>query len=164
MLNVTINETVYKIDLTNGKTEVSGEKWDWELEQVGNRMYHLIKDSKSYRIELLKTDDLHKSIQLRVNGTVFLAQVQDRYDLLLQKLGMQPADNTSHTEIKAPMPGLILDILVGEGQEVSKGDKLLVLEAMKMENIITANGTGVVSSINVEKGMNVEKNEVLIQF
>jgi biotin carboxyl carrier protein len=158
MLNVTINETTYQVNLADG------EIWDWDLEQVGDRMYHLIKDSKSYRIELLQTDDLHKSIQLRVNGVVFFAQVQDRYDLLLEKLGMQPVDNTGHSEIKAPMPGLILDILVEEGQEVSKGDKLLVLEAMKMENIIKSSGEGVVSSINVKKGMNVEKNEVLIQF
>ncbi|GJM27543.1 MAG: acetyl-CoA carboxylase biotin carboxyl carrier protein subunit [Cyclobacteriaceae bacterium] len=164
MLKVTISETSYQVVLTGGEISISGEKWDWDLEPVGDRTYHLIKDSKSYLIEVLETDQLQKSIQLRVNGITYQAQVQDRYDLLLEKLGMQALDTTDHKEVIAPMPGLILDILVKEGQAVAKGDKLLVLEAMKMENIIKSAGEGVISSIDIEKGMNVEKNQVLIQF
>ncbi|MNR65826.1 2-oxoglutarate carboxylase large subunit [compost metagenome] len=67
-------------------------------------------------------------------------------------------------EIKAPMPGLVLNVMVQEGQEVGKGDNLLVLEAMKMENIIKSPDSGIVKKILITKGDKVEKNEVLIQF
>ena len=67
-------------------------------------------------------------------------------------------------EIKAPMPGLVLDIRVAEGDEVKKGDSILVLEAMKMENIIKSPTDGIIKKINVKKGIAVEKNQVLIHF
>jgi biotin carboxyl carrier protein len=62
------------------------------------------------------------------------------------------------------MPGLVLSVLVSAGQEVKKGDKLLVLEAMKMENIIKAGGDGVVAQIMVNQGQAVDKNQTLIEF
>ncbi|HNM32873.1 MAG TPA: biotin/lipoyl-binding protein, partial [Chitinophagales bacterium] len=65
---------------------------------------------------------------------------------------------------KAPMPGLVLDILVEAGQAVNKGDNLIILEAMKMENIIKASGSGTVKSIHVQKKDAVEKNQLLIEM
>ena len=67
-------------------------------------------------------------------------------------------------EIKAPMPGLVVRITVEEGAEVKKGDSLLVLEAMKMENVIKAPGDAVVGKIKVNAGQAVEKNQLLISF
>ncbi|HNH66215.1 MAG TPA: biotin/lipoyl-binding protein, partial [Bacteroidia bacterium] len=67
-------------------------------------------------------------------------------------------------DLKAPMPGLVLDILVSEGQTIQKGDSLLVLEAMKMENNLKAINDAVVKKINVSKGDKVEKNTVLIEL
>ena len=67
-------------------------------------------------------------------------------------------------EIKAPMPGSILNILVEAGQEVKAGDQLLILEAMKMENVIKSPGDGVVAKIHVDEKQSVEKNQVLISF
>ncbi|HSH65835.1 MAG TPA: acetyl-CoA carboxylase biotin carboxyl carrier protein subunit, partial [Bacteroidia bacterium] len=67
-------------------------------------------------------------------------------------------------EIKAPMPGLVLDIRVNEGDSIQKGDAVIVLEAMKMENIIKSPVDGTIKKINVKKGLAVEKNQVLVQF
>ena len=67
-------------------------------------------------------------------------------------------------DLKAPMPGLVVEVSVSEGQEIKKGDKLVVLEAMKMENILKSPADGVVKKVNVKKGNTVEKNEVLILF
>jgi len=67
-------------------------------------------------------------------------------------------------DIKAPMPGMVLNILVDEGQEVKKGDALIVLEAMKMENILKSPVDGVIKKIAINKGVAVEKNQLLIQF
>jgi biotin carboxyl carrier protein len=77
---------------------------------------------------------------------------------------MNNLQNNSAKEIKAPMPGLIFDIKVKEGDEVKKGDPVLILEAMKMENILKSPGDGTVKKIKIKKGESVEKNQVLIQF
>ncbi len=164
MLQVHINERSYSIELNDQEVNLSNERWKLDLINPGNRVYHLLKDSKSYLIELLDFNLAQKTVQLRINGVVLNAQIRDRYDLLLEKLGMEQTGEPDHQEIVAPMPGLILDILVEPGQKVAKGDKLLVLEAMKMENVIKSAGEGIVSSIDVQRGMNVEKNQVLIQF
>ena len=66
--------------------------------------------------------------------------------------------------IGAPMPGLILDVVVSEGDEVEKGDKLLVLEAMKMENILKSPEDGSIKKIKVRKGKVVEKNDMLVSI
>ena len=68
------------------------------------------------------------------------------------------------SKLKAPMPGKVLDVLVTVGQEVVKGDGLVILEAMKMENVLKADDVGVVKSVNVSIGEAVEKNNVLIEF
>jgi biotin carboxyl carrier protein len=67
-------------------------------------------------------------------------------------------------EVKAPMPGMVLKILVKDGDEVKKGDPLLVLEAMKMENILKSPTDGVIKKIAAVTGVAVEKNQLLIQF
>jgi len=67
-------------------------------------------------------------------------------------------------DLKAPMPGLVLDVLVKEGQQIKKGENLLVLEAMKMENNLKALSDAVVKKVNVGKGARVEKNEILIEL
>ena len=131
---------------------------------VSDYMFHLITTSKSYVVEIVAKDAQTKHLQLKVNGVIFNIDVRDKYDMLLEQLGMQQSGDSNHREIRAPMPGMILDILVKEGQQVSKGDKLVILEAMKMENVIKSSGEGTVEMITIQKGMNVEKNQVLIQF
>jgi biotin carboxyl carrier protein len=81
---------------------------------------------------------------------------------MLDKMGMSATSDEKMDNVKAPMPGLVLDILVEAGQSVNKGDNLLILEAMKMENIIKASGNGVVKNININKKDAVEKNQLLM--
>jgi biotin carboxyl carrier protein len=79
-------------------------------------------------------------------------------------MGLSIASNQAADDVKAPMPGLVLDILVEAGQTIQKGDSLLILEAMKMENVLKATGDGTVKSVIVEKGNAVDKNQVLIEL
>ena len=79
-------------------------------------------------------------------------------------MGFEVGATKKVNDIKAPMPGLILDINVKVGQEVKENDALLILEAMKMENVLTSPRDGVIKSISVNKGNAVEKNQLLIVF
>ncbi len=164
MYKVSINETSYNIDFKSEGIYVDNELLSWDMAVVSDYMFHLITTSKSYVVEIVAKDAQTKHLQLKVNGVIFDIDVRDKYDLLLEQLGMQQSGDSNHREIRAPMPGMILDILVKEGQQVSKGDKLVILEAMKMENVIKSSGEGTVEMITIQKGMNVEKNQVLIQF
>ena len=162
MLKVTINDISFSVQIQNNQIVIDEKQWEGDVIKVGENLYHLIRDSKSYLIELLSVEK--KSVHLKINGVTFEAKVQDKYDQLLEKLGMQQSNNSGSQDIRAPMPGMILDVLVEQGQTVSKGDKLLILEAMKMENVIKSEGDGLIRGVPVEKGMSVEKNQVLIQF
>jgi biotin carboxyl carrier protein len=88
----------------------------------------------------------------------------DQFDELLHQLGMDNLTTATISEIKAPMPGLVLRILASEGQEVQKGGNLLVLEAMKMENIIKAPANVMIKSVKINPGDKVEKNQVMMIF
>ena len=164
MYTVTINKENYRVENEEGKYTVNEELLDWDLEKTGERTYHLIRNKASYALELLELDPVGKSVTLKLNNKVSKVMIRDRFDLLLEKLGMDAAAGKDAGDIKAPMPGLILEIKVKVGDAIKKGDPLLVLEAMKMENLIKSGTEGEVKKILVETGSSVEKNQVLIQF
>jgi biotin carboxyl carrier protein len=165
MLQVrTGSQLSWNIDFNAKEITVDGEPFNWDLVNLGDGRYHLIWEGRSYSAELLEVDATAKQVRLKLNGQHFELQAKDRFDLLLDKLGMSQAASNKVNEVKAPMPGLIVDIRVAPGQTVQKGDALLVLEAMKMENILKSPGDGVVSAIKVSLRDNVNKGQVLVQF
>jgi acetyl/propionyl-CoA carboxylase alpha subunit len=124
----------------------------------------VLHHGKSYNAELLAADYTTKTFVLKINGQRIELQAKDRFDQLLERMGLSNTAVVKVNELKAPMPGLIVAIRVQPGQAVQKGDPLLVLEAMKMENILKAPTDGVVGSIRVELRDNVTKGQVLVQF
>ena len=148
----------------SGSITVNGEPFNWDLSPLGNGRYHVLHQGRSYSAELLSADYTTKTVVLKLNGQRLKLQAKDRFDLLLEKLGMSDAAAQKVNELKAPMPGLIVDIRVTPGQVVQKGDPLLVLEAMKMENILKAPGDGTVAAVKVTLRDNVTKGQVLVQF
>jgi len=124
---------------------------------------HILYNSRSYMAELLEYRQEEKMAVVKINNSIYDIKIKDETDDLLEKLGI--GTNTKKAlQIKAPMPGKVLDIKVKEGDSVNKGDALLVLEAMKMENIIKAPDAAVIKKIKAIKGKAVEKNEVLIDL
>ncbi|MGZ3862415.1 MAG: biotin/lipoyl-containing protein [Bacteroidia bacterium] len=165
---------MYKIKVNNN-TDLNFEKKDntWQLngkdfvfDMIENTptSFHVLKDNKSYNAEIVSHNAAEKTLQIKVNQTTYNVSVKDKYDELLHQLGLDKAMTNKLTNIKAPMPGLVLNILVADGAEVKKGDALIVLEAMKMENILKAPADAKVKAVAVKKGMAVEKNQVLIEF
>lgn len=165
MYKVTIDQqTELDIQEKEHQYALNNEAFDWDIIPINEHYFHIIKGNKSYKAELIKADLKQKTFQLKVNGRVFTAEAKDRFDLLLNELGMSDLNDSALNDLKAPMPGLILEVLVEEGTVVKKGDPLLILEAMKMENVIKAAGEGEVKAIKIKKGEGVEKNQLLIEF
>jgi biotin carboxyl carrier protein len=159
------NKTEYSIELKDASSGViDGTPFTWDVLKVKNGSFHIIKDDKSYNVEIVKTNVDEKTFVINVNGNNYEIQVKDKYDALLKNLGLDNLNAKKVNEIKAPMPGMVLDLRVEVGSVVKKGDPILVLEAMKMENIIKSPTDGIVSKINVKKGVAVEKNQLLINF
>ena len=141
---------------------VNGKSFSWDISKQAENIYHVIKDHRSYNVEVLERIDGNR--RLKVNGNIYVAQTIDKFDELLKSLGMEKSGAGKVNELKAPMPGLVLEVHVQPGDEIQKGDRMLVLEAMKMENVIKAPTDATVASIEVEKGKTVEKNEVMVRF
>jgi len=141
-----------------------GKEFAFDLLEVKQGTFHIIRDHRTYTVEVVSHDAAGKTFEIKVNQTIYKLSVKDKYDELLHQLGLDKALANKMANIKAPMPGLVLNILVGEGTDVKKGDALLVLEAMKMENILKSPADGIVKKVSVKKGMAVEKNQVLIEF
>jgi biotin carboxyl carrier protein len=164
-MNVKVNDRYnFNVELAPKGLKVDGAELEIDSAEMGRGHTHVIYQNKSYNIELVSEDKAEKRSVVKVNGTLYEVGIEDQYDLLLKQLGFDNTKTSKMKEIKAPMPGLVLNIMVQEGQEVNKGDNLLVLEAMKMENIIKSPDSGTVKRILITKGDKVEKNEVLIQF
>lgn len=164
MVKINVNQSVFEVEKNKEGILLNGDFFDWDIKKIDEQMYHIVYQHQSYNVEIIKTDYVEKSFTLKVNQTIYHLSAKDRFDLLLEKMGMSKAAGSKLNDLKAPMPGLILEMLVKEGDTIKKGDNLLILEAMKMENMIKAAGDGTIKAIKVAKGERVEKNHVLIIF
>ncbi len=142
----------------------NGQPFNWSLNQKEKNTFLILKNNRSYKAEVLEIDYQTKTASIKIDKSIYEINLKDKMDLLLEQMGIDNSESSAMNDLKAPMPGLILDILVTPGQEVKKGDQLLVLEAMKMENALKASGDGTISSVEVSKGNSVEKGEILIKF
>jgi biotin carboxyl carrier protein len=164
MYKAVSNGKAFEITSDSGNWIVDGSPLDWNVSSLGAGHFHILYKDKGYRAEVIKVDHEAKTVDLKINGRKYTVQLRDKFDLLLEKMGMNNTGAGKINVLKAPMPGLIIDLRVKAGQTVQPGDALLVLEAMKMENIIKAPGVGTVKHVKIKKGDSVEKNQVLIEF
>lgn len=169
MYTITVNgSSAFKTDikLQDGKFSgvINGQEISGDLLKINDYQFHLLYKNKSYSVDLLKLNSEEKSIVLKINSAKYNLSLKDKYDELLHQLGMDNLNSKKVSEVKAPMPGMVLNVMVEEGAEVKKGDVLIVLEAMKMENILKSPSDGTVKKIHAIKGSAVEKNQILIQF
>ncbi|MCF8253621.1 MAG: biotin/lipoyl-binding protein [Bacteroidia bacterium] len=164
MLNIQVNEQEFIYDLLSGVAVLDGQAVNADAVKLAPNKYHVLINHKSYNIELLSKTENGKGMVIGVNGVKQEIAIKDKYDALLHQLGMDKLMGSKNNNLKAPMPGLVLRVLVQEGDTVKKGDGLLVLEAMKMENVIKADGEAKVKKVLVEPKQVVEKNMLLIEM
>jgi biotin carboxyl carrier protein len=120
--------------------------------------------SRNIRLELLEGPDTSGHLRFKVNGIEQHVQVVDKRTLLLEKMGMDTGAVAVEDDVKAPMPGKVLSVEVAVGDVVEEGAALLVLEAMKMENVLRSSREGVVSSVEVMAGDAIEKGAILLVY
>ena len=136
----------------------------YDSTRLGPDTFHILKESRPFILQIIESDFDLKTYRIEVNGTTYTSRISNDLDQLVAQMGFELQTSKNVTHIEAPMPGLILDIQVSEGQEVKEGDALLVLEAMKMENVILSPRDGVIKTISVEKGSAVDKKNLLVEF
>jgi biotin carboxyl carrier protein len=164
MYKATVNGKAFEISPDENGFIVNGKLLVWDLVQISDGYFHILYENKSYKAEVVKTDFAVKSFTFKINGHHYTVDLKDKFDLLLEKMGMNNSSAGKINHIKAPMPGLIIDLKIKTGDTVKAGEPLLILEAMKMENILKSPGEGVVKNMKVKKGDSVEKGQVLIEF
>lgn len=154
-IDVSFDEDFSHADI-NGKTAEIG----WSVQKNGR--YLLRIGHNLYKID--DTRDEEGYVSFTINGEWVRAEVKNEQDLLLERLGFKTDQALSAGKIDAPMPGKILEILVDKEEDIERGQAIIILEAMKMENEIKAAESGTVSEIFVETGDSVEKNQPLIEI
>jgi len=161
---VTIGEKKFEVDINGNDPAitVNGRKVTVDYKRFkGGKLYSLLADNVKFEFDLERSnggyDIWHSS------GSMF-AEVVDEKTNRLRKLMGETGGAAKLAQLKAPMPGLVVAVQVEPGQEVKRGDGLVIVEAMKMENELKATGAGKVKEIKVKQGQAVEKGEVLVVF
>ncbi len=151
--DITVADNTLHVDETGHEVSVA---------RVGNGYLSLVVDGQSLSaaVEPLEND----RYRVTINGRMTEVHVKDERAMLLEEFGLEPDAGAGEREVRAPMPGLVLDVLVEEGDTVAADEGLVVLEAMKMENELAAPAAGTVATIHATQGDAVEKNALLIEL
>ena len=155
-----INDRRFEIEVDNeGRVLIDGEERDVDFLNLGGSLFSLITENKSFEAVI---DDDEGRIDVMMRGRLFEAQVLDERAMLLMQRrgGMASASG----EVNAPMPGLIVEVTAALGGEVAKGQTVIILESMKMQNELKSPVDGVVRAIHAEAGQAVDKNELLVEI
>lgn len=165
MYNIKVNDKYnFEVDRKGDTLLVNDSTINADIKQLNDLLYHVINENGSYNAEVVSFDREEKTAEIKVNNNIYTIAAKDQFDVLLDKMGLSNLMTAKVSEIKAPMPGLVLKVLVEEGAEVKKGENLFVLEAMKMENIIKAPADVTVKTIKIKPGDKVEKGQILMLF
>ncbi len=157
--------SLYKVKVNEFEFAFTREQIDAvDLVKKSPTECNLLKDHRSVNARLIKTENDSKKMIMEVDGENFTVEIKDELDQMLDKMGFGAVSNKQIKEIKAPMPGLVLEIAVTEGQEVNEGDKILILVAMKMENSILIHTAAKIKRIAVTAGQAVDKGQLLVEL
>ncbi len=163
MIHITANKQ-FTFELNGSKNDltITGNESNIQFEKIADNHFSILIGTSSYNAELIHLDAASKTACIKVNGNKYDLVLKDQYDDLLKSLGIDVGAAKKINDIKAPMPGLVLKVLVKDGDVIKKGDNLLVLEAMKMENSIKAPADATIKAIKITPGDKVEKNQAMI--
>lgn len=157
----TVEDKQYLVEIIDEKhVSVDGKIYNVDFESVsGQPVFSLIVDGKSHEAYVQEGDE---NWQVLMRGRLYPVKVEDEREKRLRAAGGAGVAETGEFHLKAPMPGLVVSVPVTEGQEVKKGQVLLILESMKMQNELKAPRDGKISRIRVKPGESVEQKQALL--
>jgi biotin carboxyl carrier protein len=157
----TVGEKQFLVEIIDDRhVSVDGKVYEVDFESVsGQPVYSLIVDGKSHESYVAQVDDIW---QVLMRGRLYPVTVEDEREKRLRAAAGGGVAETGEFHLKAPMPGLVVAIPVTEGQEVKKGQVLLILESMKMQNELKSPRDGKVNRIKVKTGESVEQRQTLL--
>lgn len=129
-----------------------------------HRFFDITHNGVVFHGEIVQDQSENRELTIKINHRVFQVKRKGELDDIIASLGFDKPKIRKLKELAAPMPGRVTSIHIELGQEIQPGDPILSLEAMKMENVLKAEGIGVVSAINIQQGDVVEKGSVLVSF
>lgn len=135
-----------------------------DMISLNDKQKHLLINNISHHISVSKKNFNSKTYEVIIDSEIFQVVIKNELDTLIQKMGFSLGDTEIPKKLNAPMPGFILDILIKKGQLIKKGDPVIILEAMKMENTLNAPMDGIIKAIHVTKGENAEKGTLLLEM
>lgn len=157
----TIGEREFQVEiLDERRVLVGGTLYEVDFDSIAEQpVYSLLLDGQSFEAYVYPTD---RTWQVLLRGSSFPVQVVDELEKRLQVASGSSVSERDEFHLKAPMPGLVIAVHVGEGQEVDKGDVLLILESMKMQNELKSPRAGRVARLRVQAGDSVEQHETML--
>lgn len=159
----TIDGEDYAIDIDrDGRVALGGTPIDIDLTTIdGRSLFSLILDGASYEVFVERQEGRYF---VTIAGDRYEVRVEDERLKQLRDLSGARHEEAGELRITAPMPGLVVDVVVEVGQQVSAGDGVVILEAMKMENEIRTSGAGIVENIRVSAGQTVNQGDVMVEL
>jgi biotin carboxyl carrier protein len=157
----TVNGKEYLVEIVDEKhISINGKIVEVDFESVsGQPVYSLIVDGKSHESYVQQGED---NWQVLLRGRLYPVTVEDEREKRLRAAAGSGVAESGEFLLKAPMPGLVVTILVEEGQEIKKGQVILILESMKMQNELKAPRDGTIGRIRVKAGESVEQRQTLL--
>ena len=160
-----IDETTIDISIQN---QLSGmkiicdhESIEIDCQPLSPHSYSLILNGKSHFLSIRSHP---QGYEVTIDQHTNIVTIMDEQQLLLEKFGFSSSEKNQTGEIIAQIPGLISQIFVSVGDTVDTGDKLFILEAMKMENEIDSPLSGTVKNISVKSGVAIEKGTLIMEI
>ena len=163
MAQIEVNNSNFEIHKIDDRLVLKDSNINYDIITLPNGDYHMTLDNKSYTIKVLNKNTSTVTLTLLINGRTVITTLQNKLAKLLKSMGME-SGKRKLKELKAPMPGLVLNVLIKVGDAVTEGQEIIILEAMKMENAIKSPQDGIIQSISVQNQDKVEKNQILIEF
>ena len=137
------------------------QKKKLDIRKIGKNSLSILFNNNSYILDIYKRNMVYEVI---VNQTSYFVEVKDELEELLDNYVVKPSKSVDMGQIMVPIPGLVSQIFIEIGDSVEKGQKLFILEAMKMENEISSTKKGFVSNIYVKPGVSVEKGDLVMEI
>jgi biotin carboxyl carrier protein len=161
----TVGDQEFEVEiLSERQVRVDDNVYAVDFETLsGQPVFSLLVDGGSYQAHIIEGDD-EASLQVLLRGTLYNSLVEDEREKRLKAAAGSSVAATGDFVLKAPMPGLIVAIPVKAGDEVSKGDVLIILESMKMQNELKAPKDGKVSRVQVAEGDSVEQRQAMVSL